>query len=118
MNETIPTEILHRILSLVGRRPQVPFVCRLWRAIAQDETFCRHQYRSDKAVSGIGYGTYSAREGLVGLLQWAYDEGCPVDDRVIAAAASRGHLDLVRWLHDKGHPWGEETCSVAARGQR
>lgn len=115
MNETVPTEILQHILSWVGRRPQVPFVCRLWRAIAQDEAFCRHRYRSNKAVLGIDYATHLAREGLVGLLQWAHDEGCPVDDRVISAAIYKGRDNVTRWALTVPAMVGPRASTTAAR---
>lgn len=115
MNETVPTEILQHILSSVGRRPQIPFVCRLWRAITQDEAFCRHRCRSSKVISGIDYATYLAREGLVGLLRWAHNEGCPVDDRVMAAAIYKERNGVVRWALTVPAMTGPRAPTTAAR---
>lgn len=64
--------------------------------------------------------TIAAVWNELGILAWAIDNGCPVDDMIIADAANNGNikLDTVKWLRSRGYPWHTAVCSNAAKNGR
>ncbi|KAL6045268.1 Ankyrin repeat domain-containing protein [Balamuthia mandrillaris] len=55
-----------------------------------------------------------AKEGQLELLRWARWNGCPWDRRTIHNASGGGHLGVVRWARKNGCQWDEHACAAAA----
>ncbi|CAB9529890.1 ankyrin repeat protein [Seminavis robusta] len=54
--------------------------------------------------------------GHLGILQWAYENGCPWDETTCAAAARGGHFEILKWAHQNGCPWDTFTVHDANAG--
>jgi hypothetical protein len=57
----------------------------------------------------------AAEGGHLDLLQWAYANGCPLDDWVTCKAAAIGRLDIIQWARSQDCPWDEYTPRYAAK---
>ncbi len=58
-----------------------------------------------------------AVHGQLDLLKIAVDNGCLVNNKMCAHAASRGHLDIIKWAFDNGNNFnGIESDSAALYG--
>lgn len=51
----------------------------------------------------------AAGSGHLGLLRHLWEENCPWDERVCAAAAAGGHLRCLAYAHYRGCPWDRRT---------
>jgi len=59
-----------------------------------------------------------AEQGRFEVLQWAWEQGCPADERTCSAAARGGHLSVLQFARQQGCRWDSRTCSAAAAGGR
>ena len=102
---TPPLLLLHTdLMSEVFKHVDVPFAlklsCRATRAAAPGET----ETKLSSIVTSVK------------LLEWAIDQGLPLDENVCMAAAAGGHLDCLVWAREHGCDWDKHTCSEAAAG--
>ena len=92
------------LMSEVFKHVDVPFAlklsCRATRVAAPGET----ETKLSSIVTSVK------------LLEWAIDQGLPLDEDVCAAAAEGGHLDCLKWARERVCPWNEWTCAMAAAG--
>ncbi len=51
----------------------------------------------------------AAKSGLVAVLRYAHEQGCPWDERTCDAAARCGHLEMLRYAHELGCTWDDIT---------
>ena len=58
----------------------------------------------------------AASGGHLAVLQWARQHGCPWNENTCSRAASGGHLAVLQWARQHGCPWDNETCRAAAEG--
>jgi hypothetical protein len=56
------------------------------------------------------FGKQCAANGWLGVLRWAWENGCPMDHQTCAQAAEGGHLDVLPWARASG-------CIGRVRGQ-
>jgi hypothetical protein len=53
-------------------------------------------------------------EGCLEKLRWLRTIGCPWDERVLEAFASKGELEHMQWAREHGCPWGKGICERAS----
>ena len=42
------------------------------------------------------------------MLEYLYDNGCPLGDNISANAAQNGNLEMIKSAHKHGCPWNEK----------
>ena len=85
------------------------FVCRQWH----DLLYLPRPRTSPLRKPHSPYD-FAAGSGLVELLKWAREHGCPWDERACVAAAKRGHMAVLKWAGEHGCPWDPQTCTEVA----
>ena len=69
--------------------------------------------------TGYDWNDTAYRAACIGrsdILEWAVENGCPLDASACEGAAASGSMDMLRWLRARGCPWTVATCSSAAYG--
>jgi hypothetical protein len=76
------------------------------------------KYLFQKGNQNFGHmtkiGALFASFGNIEAVQWAYDNGFPLDIHVSNAAAYGGFLSLLEFLHERECPWNVKTMHKAA----
>lgn len=54
--------------------------------------------------------------GNLGIVDWAWQNGCSWHEDVCSLAAKGGHVDVLQFARRHGCPWNQFTCSSAAGG--
>ena len=57
----------------------------------------------------------ASKNGQLGYLKHAHENGCPWDHWTCRLAAMNGHLVCLKYAHEKGCSWDEWTCHFAAK---
>ncbi|AGO82829.1 Ankyrin repeat domain containing protein [Pandoravirus dulcis] len=107
--ETLPVEMVDRVLDFVGPLPHARAVCRQWHMLVAMQEERRPQFR----LSAAAYMGLLGEHGERSAIEWARSSGCPWDASACAGAAKAGHLDLLRWLRRNGCPWDALTYGWA-----
>jgi hypothetical protein len=65
-------------------------------------------------VEPLDLCSWSAHNGHLEVLKWAWANGCPWNEWTCAHAAMNGHLEVLKWARANGCPWDWWTCANAA----
>ena len=77
---------------------------------------CRQWLRLLPVPQSTNVAAVIASQGNISLLQWAWDNGCPLDSSTSSMAAKRGHLEVLKWAIERDCTWENATFLMAARG--
>jgi len=113
--EYIPTEISNIIISLVGDVEYIiiAHVCQTWRIIIQKSFynyFTIILFQKKRFIKNV------ARNGYLGIVKWARENGCQWKSSICSEAAQGGHLEVLIWARQNGCSWDSLTRSKAAQG--
>lgn len=92
----LPAEILHLMVSFLP----IHYTYILEKLTCKD--FQYKLYGSNKVQSKPLHNlcTLAAREGHLGVLIWARENGCKWDEKTAAGASEGGHLHILCWLRN------------------
>src|SRR5262245_53112814 len=118
----LPPEIVCQILrEVVEPYPHMArvaaFVCRLWRELLlamrdpppPERDRRARERRSDNVITAAAAGEGGGRDGIA-LMEWARDNGCPLQPAAFARAAGSGRIETLAWLKESGCPWDASAC--------
>ena len=60
----------------------------------------------------------AARAGHMEVLQWGWEQSCPINVRLAVTAAREGRLEVLNWAFERGCIWADDmpnVCNAAAR---
>lgn len=57
----------------------------------------------------------AARNGHLGVLKWAHENGCPWDEWTCENAVLKEHFEVLKWLRANGWPWNKQKCLHRAK---
>jgi hypothetical protein len=96
---TLPYEITSMILDLCNSG-MVRSVCRGWRDLS--------------SVRKIACRNLVISQNYVGLLTWAFSEGCPKSYKLYLICCRYELWHVVRWLRSVGTPWNHKVMNAFA----
>lgn len=71
--------------------------------------------KASKALSFSKKTTFTYVTTSVPLVQWAFENGCPWDERICIAAVLNDALDVLIWAYDNSCDWSYKTTCYAAQ---
>lgn len=96
-----------KILNLVYWLPQKDVWGLIYKKLTKLDwkvVWAAHSRQKEKEIyTDSNFCKKCAKEGHLGLLQWARSNVCPWDKYTCSGAAEGGHLESLKWARENGH---------------
>jgi len=100
------------IFSVVGR-----FVCKLWSTLLPQQHPTPREPNDLEEIESYKFAQKCAEFGMVSIMKWANDLGCPwQSNKASKAAARQGHEDFLAWMLSQIPP--KETQSRKSKDNK